>query len=142
MIAVLRQSLRLASLASKFVALWLAWVVLTVLPARDPGHVQLWAIVAAWAAALVVASIAATRGDGSAARSATAALGLLSVGALAFGLLVVVTFTTGVPSGRETEGYLLVVGAVLALHGALGVAWTARALVASLPWSTRTGAHR
>ena len=106
-------------------AVWLAWVVVTVLPSRDPGHLQLWAVVAGASAVLVGLSLGATRGAGAAIH---VLLALLSIVAIAFGLLVSVSFLT-TPSTGDREGYLILIGAILTTHGMLGLAWTAPAAV-------------
>jgi hypothetical protein len=76
--------------------------------------------VALASAALVVVSVLATRGGGP---IVLALLALLSTVALAFGLLVVVSFLTTALSG-DPEGYLIVIGGILTVHGTLGFMWT------------------
>jgi hypothetical protein len=134
-IGLVRRGLQLASIATVAMAVWLVWVVLVILPSRDPGHVQVWAIVAAVSAALVMVSLLATRGGGP---IVLVVLALLSVVALAFGLLVVVSFLTTVASG-DAEGYLIVIGFVLTLHGTLGLVWTA---FAALRWRSALATTR
>jgi hypothetical protein len=117
---LVRGGLQLASIATAALAVWLAWVVLFVLPNRDPGHVQLWAIVALASGVFVGASLLATRTDGAAV---LALLGLLSITAIAFGLFVAGSFLTSALSA-DPEGYLIVVGVILTVHGTLGLMWT------------------
>ncbi|HEX3428685.1 MAG TPA: hypothetical protein VHS36_07755 [Candidatus Limnocylindrales bacterium] len=120
-----RRGLQLASIATAAMALWLVWVVMTVLPSRDPGHLQLWAVVAGASAVLVGLSLGATRRAGA---TIHLLLALLSIVAIAFGLLVAVSFLTTTSSG-DREGYLILIGAILTIHGILGLAWTALAVV-------------
>jgi hypothetical protein len=115
-----RGGLQLVSIATAVMAVWLAWVVLTILPSRDPGHVQVWAVVAIASAALVGVSLLATRGGGP---IVVGLLGLLSTVAVAFGMLAVVSFLT-TTAGGDPEGYLAVIGLILTVHGALGLWWT------------------
>jgi len=134
--ALIRRGLQLVAIATAAMAVWLVWVVLVVLPTRDPGHVQVWAIVALVSAALVVVSLMATRGGGP---MVLALLALLSIASVAFGLLVTVSFLTTVASG-DPEGYLIVIGFVLTVHGTLGLAWAGIAALRSLS-SPRTTPH-
>jgi hypothetical protein len=124
---LVRRSLQLVSIATAAMTVWLAWVVLFVLPSRDPGHAQVWAIVALASGALVVVSLLATRGGGP---TVLALLALLSAVAVAFGLLVTVSFLTTVASG-DPEGYLSVIGFVLTVHGMFGLLWTGIAALRS-----------
>ena len=140
----IRTTLRLVSFATAAIALWLLSVVLFVLPSRDPGHVLVWAVVAVVSALLVALSIAATRGGDHRTRPSLAVLGglsLTSLAALAFGLLVVVSSLTTVPAG-DSEDYLVVVGLILAVHGALGLTWAGASFVAAGPRLVRTRAGR
>jgi hypothetical protein len=134
---LVRIGLQLVSIATAAMAVWLVWVVLFVLPSRDPGHVQVWAIVAVASGALVVVSLLATRRGGP---MVLALLALCSVVAVAFGLLVTVSFLTTVASG-DPEGYLSMIGFVLTVHGTLGLLWTGIAALGprSALTSTRHG---
>ncbi|HEX5825363.1 MAG TPA: hypothetical protein VFY18_12975 [Candidatus Limnocylindrales bacterium] len=125
--SVLRGGLRLVSIATAAMAIWLVWVVLFVLPGRDPEHILLWALVAAGSAVLVAGSLLATRRAGTAF---LAALTFLSVGAVAFGLLVIWSFMTAA-IGDDSEGYLLLIGVIPTAHGILGLTWVGATTVAS-----------
>jgi hypothetical protein len=135
---LVRGSLQLVSIATAAMTVWLVWVVLFVLPSRDPGHVQVWAIVALASGALVVVSLLATGGGGPVV---LALLALLSVVAVAFGLLVTVSFLTTVASG-DPEGYLAVIGLVLTVHGTVGLLWTGIAALRSRAALTPTRHQR
>jgi hypothetical protein len=132
---IVRGALQLASIATAAMAVWLAWVVLVILPSRDPGHVQVWAIVAMASAALVPVSILATRGGRP---IVVGLLALLSIVALAFGLLVVGSYLTTVASG-DSEGYLIVIGFILTIHGTVGLLWAA---IEALRWRSTFTATR
>jgi Ni,Fe-hydrogenase I cytochrome b subunit len=82
-------------------------------------------VVAGASAVLVGLSLGATQGAGAAIH---VLLALLSIVAIAFGLLVSVSFLTTTSSG-DREGYLILIGAILTIHGMLGLAWTALAAV-------------
>jgi len=121
---VLRVGLRLASVATVLLAGWLATVVLIVLPARDPDHVPLWAVVAIGAAALALLSwLASTRASAPSwpARAGLLVLGLAGVG---FGLLVLGSTLSDAVTA-DPEGYLVVIGGILAAHGILALGWVA-----------------
>jgi hypothetical protein len=132
---IVRGALQLSSIATAAMAIWLTWVVLVILPSRDPGHVQVWAIVAMASAALVVVSILATRGGGP---IMVVLLTLLSIAAVSFGLLVVGSYLTTVASG-DSEGYLMVIGFILTIHGTVGLLWAA---IEALRWRSVFAATR
>lgn len=123
MTGVVRGGLQVASFATAALAVWLVAVVLFVLPAADPGHVQLWTVVAVASAALVGLSVLATRGDVRPSIPVAALLALLSIALGAFGLFAIGSFVSAAPTA-DPEGYQLVIGIILAAHGALGLVWT------------------
>ena len=127
MTAALRVGLRVASLATIVLAAWLVAVVVVVLPGRDPGHVGMWTIVAIGAASLAALSWLASGARGGPSALSGLALLALGVGRLAFGVLVVGSSLSDALTG-DPEGYLLVIGVILAVHGALVVAWLAAAV--------------
>lgn len=117
----LRAALVLAAAAGAGVALWLAWAVATVLPARDPARIPLWSGVAAGMfafAALSFASLRRGRAQG-ALRLAAAALGVPAAG-LGFGAAARMLGAGG--ARGHFEGYILVAGLALGAHGALAIA--------------------
>ena len=103
------------------VALWLIGVVLTLLPARDPAHVPFWSAVALAFGALAAVSFAALA---SRAHAAVRAAALGSVAALATGLLALGHTVRAEPP--HFEGYLVLMAAILAAHGAAGCVWWLR----------------
>jgi len=107
-----------ASVPTSIAGLWLLIVTTTVLPARDPAHVQTWAAVMLGCFGLVGLSAAYLRAatPGTTLRSA---LITLSLAALAFGLYAIASMTQA-PASRF-EGYVLLIGAILAGHGLAGL---------------------
>jgi hypothetical protein len=124
----LRGSLLVATAATATVAAWLLFTALFVLPRHDPGHVLMWTLVAVASGGLVATSIVATRDADPAPPAVTVLLVGLSMMALVFGLVAALSFLTG-----NDEGYLLVIGVVLILHGMLGLIWSGRLIRAREP---------
>jgi hypothetical protein len=126
---LLRMLLRATTILVAGMTAWLVSVIVSVLPGHDPSSIVLWLGVAAGSAGLVVAAVLATVDRRRRGRGASGALAVLSVGALVFGLLVLTSLA--VPGrGGHFEGYLVLVGAILAAEGGLGLAWLA---VGSMP---------
>jgi hypothetical protein len=103
--------LALASLATAGVAAWLLVVSVTVLPARDPGQVVMWRLIAVAFLAYSGACWARTSGISHAALRA--AVLLLSMAACAFGVYAI--------TRNRDEGYLLLMGVILCGHALLAV---------------------
>jgi len=121
---LLRMLLRATTILVVGMTAWLVSVILGVLPQHDPFSIGLWLGVAAGSAGLAVAALLATMRRSRRGHGTSGALAVLSVGAIAFGLLVLTSLT--VPGrGGHFEGYLLLVGAILAAEGGLGLAWLA-----------------
>ena len=121
---LVRAALGAATLATAAVAVWLLAVSSTVLPGRDPRHVTQWALTAAGFlgyAALTGAFV--LRGARTRWLAPTVALGALA--AMAFGAWVV-TSTLG---AAHFEGYLLVLGVLLAGHGLCALAAVAMSVL-------------
>lgn len=131
----LRLLLVTASICTVGIALWLLWVCAVILPSRDPAHIPLWRTVAicyvaysglSWAVLLRGARAQLLRGLVIAASVAAVALGLYGIGSM-----VQVART-----GGHFEGYLILMGLMLAGHGlaALGfAAITRRAAALAAP---------
>jgi hypothetical protein len=120
---LLRLLLRATTILVIGMTAWLVSVILGVLPEHDPSSIGLWLGVAAGSAGLALAALLATMRRRRRGRATSGALGVLSVAALAFGILVLTSLA--VPRGGHFEGYLLLVGAILAAEGGLGLAWLA-----------------
>lgn len=101
-------------------ALWLLFVTTAILPERDPAHVPLWRGVAlgffAWAGLSAWCLARPPRGGPLRALLVGAALV-----ACALGVFAAVRTLAGAPA--HFEGYLVVMGVLLAAHGAAGLAW-------------------
>ena len=109
--------------ATGLIALWLFTVVTTVLPRHDPAHVPMWtgfAIGFLAYAALTLAFV--VRGPRPALLPA--AVAVLSLAAIAFGGYAAWSMLAAADNGGHFEGYLLVMGVVLAGHGLCGLAYT------------------
>jgi hypothetical protein len=114
------------ALALGLIALWLCFVVVAVLPARDPRHVPMWTgIAAAFLGYALVTLLFVVRGP----RPAWLpwAVVACSLAALAFGGYAVVSMLRAGDTGARFEGYLLLMGAILAAQGACALAYTALA---------------
>jgi hypothetical protein len=109
-------ALAMASLLTAAAAVWLVSVSMSVLPERDPAHVRFWQTVAAALLAFVAAGLAYLRPGHRRAfeRVSLAALGVIAAG---LGLGAVVREAGVGRSGGHFEGYLLLLGAVVAAHG-------------------------
>ena len=122
-----RAAFALGAAFTTAMALWLLFVTTTILPARDPAHVPLWRGVAlgflAWAMLSAWCLVRPPRGG--LLRAALFGIALL---ACVLGVFAAVRTLAGDPA--HFEGYLVVMGVLLAAHGAAGLAWV-RGLPAS-----------
>lgn len=112
------------ALATGSIALWLCFVAVVVLPSRDPQHVGLWSgVAAAFLAYAAVTLLFVVRG----ARPGWLpwAVAACSLGALAFGGRLVAGMVHAADTGEHFEGYLLLMGAILAAQGLCALAYTA-----------------
>ncbi len=138
MLARLGVGLRISSVATIVLALWLGFVVATILPAHDPGNVLLWTVVALASLALAVVSLVVTRpgrGHGAPPATSLGVLAVLSIAAIGFGMYVLLTVASDAPAGRS-EGYLLIIGAILTVQGALGLTWSGWTWMGARRWSS------
>jgi hypothetical protein len=117
---LVRSALAAATLATAAVAVWLLVVSRTVLPASDPPHVTQWTLTAAgFLGYAALTGVFVLRGARTHWLVPAVALG--SLAAIAFGAWGV-TSTLG---AAHFEGYLLVMGVILAGHGLCALAWAA-----------------
>lgn len=121
--------------ATALIALWLLFVTTFVLPARDPADVTMWRIIASLFGGYSIVSVRVLEAPGRRLRRWLAAG--LSVAAIAFGGYAAVTTLRAAAGGRDAEGYLLLMGVLIAGHG--GVALTFALLSARVP-TTKLGA--
>ena len=114
--------LGIAACATSAIALWLFVVSLVVLPSRDPDHVVMWQAIAA--GFLVFSLLSWTAIGSPARRSLRLALGGSALVAIAAGCFTIGRIVSA--SGAQFEGYLLIIGVALAVHGALAAAHALR----------------
>ena len=120
---LLRIGLLGISVLTAAMASWLAATVLLVVRTRDPDRAVLWSGVAA--ASFLLVAVSAVAADETSTRAwPRIAVGFLGAMALAFGGFVLAAEIAGAP-GRDAEGYLLVLGLILATHGTLALGWLA-----------------
>ena len=105
-----------AASSTVLMAMWLSWVVLYVLRARDPAHLPQWRIVAAAFLAYGALTFAfLIRGRRPAWLRVT--MLALSVVAIALGVWGVTTMIQVGQRGGHFEGYIVLMGVLLAGHG-------------------------
>lgn len=114
-------SLAVAAGATALAGLWLVWTVLIVLPARDPLHVAQWAGIAAGMLAFAALSAASLRAGRSPAwlRIAAAVPGVPAIG---LGLGAAGRMLARGGNGGHFEGYVVLLGFILAVHGVVALA--------------------
>lgn len=120
----LRVLLACGAVATGVIALWLCFVVVVVLPRHDPARVPMWTALAAGFMAYAALTLAfVVRGRRPALLPAVVVV--LSLAASAFGGYAVLSMLAASDSGGHFEGYLLVIGVVLAGHGLCALAFAA-----------------
>lgn len=118
----------LASVITVLVALWLFTVIAWVLPAHDPARIPLWTGVAVGFlvySGLCIAYLVL----GPRLWPLQAVVLILSVVAIGLGVYGVVQMVQAAASGRHFEGYLLLMGLILAGHGIVAFTYTALSAV-------------
>ena len=114
-----RTAFALGAALTAGMALWLLFVTTAILPARDPAHVPLWrGIAAGFLAWALLSAWCLARPPRGALRGA---LVTTALAACALGSFAAVRTLAGSPA--HFEGYLVVMGLLLAGHGAAGLAW-------------------
>ena len=110
------------ALATGLIALWLCFVIVVVLPARDPQRIGLWSgIAAAFFVYAACTLLFVVRGPRPA--WLPAGVGALSLAALAFGGYEVAAMVRAADTGAHCEGYLLLMGAIRCGQGACTLAY-------------------
>lgn len=110
----------LASLATTGVALWLFWVTATVLVAQDPAHIPMWRTVAVCFLAYSALGWACV-GTGATNTPLRWFLAVTSVAAIGLGLYGIADMLRRAHASGDFEGYILLMGAILAGHGIIGL---------------------
>ena len=124
----LRPVVAAGALATGLMALWLCFVVVAVLPSRDPQHTGLWSGIAAAFFAYAAASLVfAVRGPRPPWLRSAVVLG--SLAALGFGGWEILAMARAARTGGHFEGYLLLMGAMLAAQGLCAFAYAALTVV-------------
>lgn len=111
------------ALATGLIALWLCFVVVVVLPAHDPQRIGMWS----WIAVAFFAYAACTLlfvARGPRTPWLPSAMYWGSIAAIAFGAYEIYAMVTAARTGAHFEGYLLLMGAVLAAQGLCALAYT------------------
>jgi hypothetical protein len=122
----LKVMLAIASLMTLAVAAWLVSVIALVLPRHDPARIPLWTGVAF--GFLVYSSLSiAYLVLGARARALRAIVLVLSLAAIALGAYAVIRMVQA--PDRHFEGYLLLMGLILAGHGLIAFCNTALSMV-------------
>ncbi len=115
--------LLLASLATALVGAWLVFVILVVLPSRDPGHIALWRTVAVAFFAYSALSWTYLVKGPRVVWLRTIVL-VMSVGAIAAGLYGIVNMIGVAKSGGHFEGYIILMGLIIGGHGLSAIMFT------------------
>lgn len=113
--SLVRSLFLLSSGALFAIAIWLVSVTFFVLPDRDPAHLPMWRAVASAIFAYAALSVVALR-----ARPTRTLRGVslaASVAAVAAGCLAVASAARNASHGGHFEGYMLLMGLVVAGHG-------------------------
>ncbi len=128
---ILRGLLACAAFSTALIAAWLVMVLTTVMPVRDPGHIPVWSAIALGFLLYSGVTLAVVlRGP----RPALAGLlGILSLGAVAFGAFAVRTMVVATQTGAHFEGYQLLMGLAVGGHGLCALAYVALARAAASP---------
>lgn len=117
---LLKLLLALATAATVLVAFWLLFVIVRVLPARDPAHIPLWRSVAA--GFLLYSGLCLTYLVAGPRPAALRWVVLtLSVVAIGLGGYAVASMVSVARAGGHFEGYLVLMGLILSGHGAVAI---------------------
>ena len=109
-----------AGLTTGLIAIWLLFVLATVMPARAPERIPMWAAIAAALSIYSALTLGFAAGKSSKAwiRVVIGGMSVLAVVAGGYGIGAMLT-----ANGRAFEGYVLVMGIVLVVHGSSALAY-------------------
>jgi hypothetical protein len=115
--------LLLASFATALVGLWLIFVILVVLPSRDPGHIALWRTVAiAFFTYSILSWMYLVKGPRVVWLRVIVLV--MSLAAIAAGLYGIINMINVAKSGGHFEGYIILMGLILCGHGLSAILYT------------------
>src|SRR5437879_1426299 len=114
--------LALASVVTALVAIWLFTVIVWVLPERDPARIPLWTGVAIGFLVYAGLCLAYLVVGSRLLRMLVLTLSVIAMALGAYGVAQVVRTSS---SDRHFEGYLLIMGLILACHGMVAFTYTA-----------------
>ena len=124
----LKVMLSLASLMTLAVAAWLVTVIAFVLPRHDPARIPFWTGVAfgfVVYSALCIAYLVV----GARVRALRAIVLVMSLAAIGLGAYAVIQMVQASATGGHFEGYLLLMGLILAGHGLIAFCNTALSMI-------------
>jgi hypothetical protein len=109
-----------AGLTTGLIAIWLLFVLAMVMPARDPERIPMWSAIAAAMSIYAALTLGFAAGTSAKAwiRVVIGGMSMLAVVAGAYGIAAMLT-----AKGRAFEGYVLVMGIVLVVHGSSALAY-------------------
>ena len=113
-------------MATAGVALWLFFVTAFVLPAQDADHIPMWRAIAVSLCAFCVLSWGCLATGGRRPLLQRTLL-VISGAAVALGLFGCIDMLWRANASGDFEGYILLMGVILAGHGMAGVLYTLRA---------------
>ena len=136
--APFRALLACCAASTTLIAVWLVFVLTSVMPLRDPSHIPLWSAITfgfvVFAGATLAVVVLGPR------PALVGVLAILSLGALAFGGVAVRAMYVAASTGAHFEGYQLLMGLAIGGHGACALAYAAASRrAAASPTASRPG---
>jgi len=109
-----------AGLVTGLIAIWLLFVLAMVMPARDPERIPIWTAIAAALSIYAALTLGFAAGKLAKAwlRVVIGGMSVLAVVAGAYGISAMLT-----ANSQAFEGYVLVMGIVLVVHGSSALAY-------------------
>lgn len=109
----LRLVLTIVSIGTALIATWLTYVLVAVVPTRSPASMPAWIAIDILAIGLLAAGVAWLVRPGSLLARVTRILG---IAASLVGVWLAASWI-GAPGGADVDGYVLLIGGWLILHG-------------------------
>lgn len=117
-----RRMATITTIGTALIAAWLAFVLIAVVPARDPDRIGVWAAIAAVTIATVAAS-GLYLASGTTAGRRRGAAAVAAVAALVVGGWLIAIMVT---ASGAVEEYVVVIGGWLVIHALASLALVAR----------------